>query len=226
MAVIPYSAYRILVHASVAGDGAGYCEVAELELFPGNSVDGSSLLTGGEASASSTYGGAYTPDSAFDGSTGSGWSSAYNDVIGSWLGYQLPAQVPVGAMRITASAINHAPSEVTLQGSNDEGVTWTDIRRFTFEYSQIGGIGPYQWVGSVLPYTLAGVAKVSGGGPASAVRVYDWVTGRHIGDAEVSIDGTWEFEAPPASEQYMVVVIGPTGYRPVAHGPLVAEIRL
>jgi hypothetical protein len=67
--------------------------------------------------------------------------------------------------------------------------------------------------------TLAGSAKLDNGLPASRVVISDWT--KHLrGEVTPGIGGAWTAEVEPEQE-YLVTTIGPAGYQPVSHGPVI-----
>lgn len=88
----------------------------------------SNIATTGTASASSYYSASYLPAYAIDGDTtqSGGWQSA--TVCPQWLRVTLPAAKAVGKYNIILSnSAAFAPSTWELQGSNDDGATWTTL---------------------------------------------------------------------------------------------------
>lgn len=117
--VIAAKFWRILVSAA---DNNAYCVVSEIE-FNG------AQATGGTASSSSDYGGAWTAAGAFDGvkNTAAGWCSATGaGAPGSWIAYEYAAPHYVGSVAIYAGSPGnqvHAPRDFAIQ-SSDDGSTW------------------------------------------------------------------------------------------------------
>lgn len=72
----------------------------------------------------------------------------------------------------------------------------------------------YKTVGS-----LSGTAILDNGQPASSVMISDWDGARNCVVTPAG-SGAWEASVPPGD--YLVTGIGPSGYRPISHGPVTA----
>lgn len=114
--------WRIRVSSN---NGYAYANLVEL-MFDGVRA------TGGTPVYSTQYdSGAWAADKAFDGVvTGdTGWSSAVNDVVGAYIGYEFATPRAVGSITIVAGTssggLTGMPRDFDVQ-SSDDGVTWTD----------------------------------------------------------------------------------------------------
>jgi hypothetical protein len=100
-----------------------YIQCAELTMH--ESVGGSNVCSGGTAFASGDLGGGEVPASAFDGNTGTYWTSQNG---GPWaLGYQFASAKDIKKITWTATGSNTTrnPYTAVVQASND-GSSWTD----------------------------------------------------------------------------------------------------
>lgn len=66
---------------------------------------------------------------------------------------------------------------------------------------------------------LAGTAVLEDGRAASSVVIVDAVNGR-TASVQPSVDGRWSASVPAGN--YVVTTVGPAGYQPVTHGPVIA----
>jgi len=123
---VPFSAtrWRITVSAITSGN----CAIAEWELR--DTVGGSTLFTGGTASASSYYDITQTPAKAFDGDATTEWAASSSS-LPQWLQYV--AAAPIGPVEMAlrarddASFIGNTPTAWALEYSLDSGGTWTTL---------------------------------------------------------------------------------------------------
>ncbi len=131
--VVALAAHRFWRVLCAAADDNAYCVVSEVEF---NGVQ----ATGGTATASSIYGGAWTAAGAFDGvkNTDAGWSTATGaGASGAWIAYEYASALHVNSVSIYAGSPGnqaHAPRDFSVQ-SSDDGVTWTT------EWSVTGATG-------------------------------------------------------------------------------------
>jgi len=72
---------------------------------------------------------------------------------------------------------------------------------------------------STPPSNLAGTAFLDDGQPASSVVIAEWI-GTRKGVVVPQNDGAWQAEVPPGD--YLITARGPSGYRPISHGPVTA----
>jgi hypothetical protein len=100
---------------------------SENDLYENDLSVGSNTLTGGTASASSSYT-TYTPDKAVDGNAVAYWLSNVTPT-GSWQ-YDLGSGVSKTFRRVTLRAVDvdagYSPKDFKIQGSNN-GSSWTDL---------------------------------------------------------------------------------------------------
>jgi hypothetical protein len=108
--------WRLYMTATSSNDAA---QMIELQMYD---ASGTSLTTGGTASASASFGG-NPPSLAFDANLGTLWSSG---LVGTpwWLKYQFASPVDVASMRIV-HANQYIPVTFKLQFSDDDSA-WTD----------------------------------------------------------------------------------------------------
>ena len=120
LTMVSHRYYRLNVSAT---GGASYCGVPELYLMA--TIGGSSVATGGTASANSSYSG-MPASNAFDGSTSTAWYS--NVTTGPFIleydfGSGIAHKIVQYAIH-SPSGLGSAPYSWTLQYSDDNS-TWT-----------------------------------------------------------------------------------------------------
>lgn len=215
-----FSSFRVLISRNIATSSTFY-QISDLEFFDGAGGEGQNILTGGVASASSSFGGGWEPDKAFDGLPDTGWSSAASPALPIWIRYDLQEPVAARSFRLRTSAAGDGPADFIVQGSNDAGLTWLDIFAFeNFATAQQMAVGK---IANLSAYGVGGTAHLDSGAPANSVIVYEWATGELLARVPVSTEGQWAVPVQSPDVALMVVVQGPAGTRPQAHGPLMAE---
>lgn len=122
---ISINAVRLLVSAGTS------TSVIVSEIAVRTVQDGSSITTGGTATASSQNSGTYVPSRAFDGDPVTQWWSAASGASGQWIQYTFAAPVDfstvVECAFMTANASN-PPTSWAWQYTTDGGSTWTTFR--------------------------------------------------------------------------------------------------
>lgn len=208
-----FKSYRLYMTKNVAGN-QGYFAVSEWRMTADEEGVGANLLVGGTASASHSYSG-YAPANAFDGNPSTTWESTSSPSMAKWLRYDLPEPVEVRSIYVSHTQWpSEGPQDFTLQGSNDDGVTWEDVVVFSgFLVSEVTSKT------SSIVRNVRGTSVLADGRPASQVRLYSWVTGGLIAVVTPSSTGAWSFSLPRA-ELVLVVHIPAVGYRPLADGPI------
>lgn len=214
-----FTSYRLFITNRIGG-GAGAKAVTELRIFDGPDGTGTNILTGGTASASSTFGAGYEPSKAFDGDPVSRWSSVF-DENNAWLRYDIPTAKAAKSFSLSLSTNpDNGPADFVVQGSND-GATWTNIFAFkSFATSAEIAAGK---TANLSAYGLGGVALLDNGAPASLVILYEWGDWGFHTSASVGPDGAWALPVQSNSTTYLIAIIGPSGTRPQVHGPVVPE---
>lgn len=213
-----YSSYRLFI-TERAGGGAGYKAVSEFKLFEDREGLGPNILTGGVATASTVHSAEYAPSRAIDGNPDTRWASRQQDSLPEWLRVDLPAPRPARSIYLMLnSSPANGPAGFELQGSNDGGESWSAVKTYvayaTPDELMLGVKKP-------LPsYWFSGTARVAGGGAASRVMLLDWLTGHLVFEQQPDPAGNWSALVDEISSPYMLVVTGPSGTRPQAHGPL------
>lgn len=217
-----FTSLRLYAHRRGTLGNNYYIAINRMKAFESADGTGTDVLTGGTASASSTYSAAYPPSAAF---TDAGyWSSAAAPgaiprIVPEWLRYDLPAPKKIGSVYILASQnAGYIPEDMELQGSNDGGVTWSPLLR----------VNPVDNAAVFAGQTLAMVSKgvsgralTSSGAPANFVLILDWAAGTVI--TRVAPDENGDWFCPVQGDEVAVVTFGPAGSRPEADGPVVAE---
>jgi hypothetical protein len=94
-------------------------------------------LSGGTASASTSFSGSFVAANAFDGNPATAWESSASPSSGSpqWLQYQFTGPVSVTSIAISVrndstAWTSQSPTAMQIQGSPD-GITWTTIVSYT-----------------------------------------------------------------------------------------------
>jgi len=115
-----YAYWRLTVLTCAAGND-GYTQIEDL-IFA-TSVGGSTIATGGTATASGSTG-SETPDKAFAG-TGGYWTSANMGagVAGAWIQYQFASPVVPTYFKLQGVQDNRIPETFKIEASTD-GSTW------------------------------------------------------------------------------------------------------
>ena len=123
-AVAPPSAFRVwrvTVTDSLSSDSFKAL-IAEMVLL---SAAGLPLSMAGVAASSSTYGGAFGPDAAFDGNPSTGWSSADLAPLPQWLQITLPTAVEAKGLRLSSgdnsTRAARMPTAFTLEAASTDG---------------------------------------------------------------------------------------------------------
>lgn len=89
---------------------------------------------GSSATASSNYPGE-SPDRAFDNSTGTTWTSADGAGVPHWIRINLVIRAQLHSFALTNQngLGNRMPRDFILQGSNNGGASWDDLKTVTGE---------------------------------------------------------------------------------------------
>ena len=214
-----YKSFRLLITKSSSSKGASYCSITEWQMWEDEDDDDRSLdfLHGGIASARYTDG-PYTPINAIDGNTASHWSSRSSDDAETWLRVDLDKPKVARRLFIKSSRDpNFAPENFKLQGSNDGGATWDDIAKFVNFLKTTGEKT------IILSRMFSGRAILPDGQPASRVSIHRWDNLTHVVTLTPDSNGYWHW-LPTAKLDYLVTFFGPTGYRPIAEGPVAAPL--
>jgi hypothetical protein len=113
-------------------NGSSLVAIAEVQ-FLDSSTPSPISLSGGTASASTSFSGSFVAANAFDGNPATAWASSANPSSGSpqWLQYQFTGAVSVTSVALTVrndsgAWTSQSPTAVQIQGSPD-GTTWTTI---------------------------------------------------------------------------------------------------
>lgn len=125
-----FSRYRLYISAI---NGGSHCALASLELMDGSGYDVCSGL-GSNATASSNYSGEW-PNRAFDGTTSTAWTTADGTSAPHWIAINLVIKAHLHSFALTNQngLGNRMPRDFVLQGSNDGGVTWEDVKAISGE---------------------------------------------------------------------------------------------
>ena len=198
-----------------------YVGIGEFELraTPG----GSSIVSGGTASASSEFSATYSADKAIDADPTTLWHTISGDPKVAWW-WQYHFAEPVGAAEYSLlipsshSAIR-SPRDWELQVSDDASNWLTVDQRVGEDF--VGDI-ERQWPLTIDAYRLTGVAKFSDGQVADNVRVWYRGNATHLNDTTPA-PLTGEFSIIAATSGPYDVLITRDGYRPLAHGPVTAS---
>ena len=192
-------------------------------------VGGASIFSGGTASASSEFSGAYVAANAFDDNSTS-WATLSGGLPGH-------VQYDRGSGNSTAGRFlyvrgypaNHvySPKIMRLQGSADGSTGWTtlvevDIAGYTlFDKWVIASNGTL-----LIPFghIVSGNSTLSSGAPAQRVLVSDWASGKLIDSKVPDAAGNWQ-SVIVGSADVLVTHIGNSGYKALADGPVTPALR-
>ena len=216
MALTAYSKYRLyFTRTSTSPANLPYYGVVNsFHGFSAGDGSGSNLLTGGTASASSTYS-FNTADKAFDANDTTYWEAGNASDAFQWVLMDLASPVTIRNFYISSQAASEVPRDFKIQGSND-GTNWTDI------------VVVVDWVTSSMAKTgswridllLSGTSLLDTGGGASKVFAHKYSDGELVGVATPHAStGVWSVK-PQFAGEVLITHIGPTGYRPMADGPV------
>lgn len=228
MAGVMWRYYRLYVTAS---SGGTYVGVATMRLSA--TSGGAQLLTGGTASASSEYSGAYTAALAFNSSTSNSdmwYSSAAAGAPPHWLKYDLGAVITTAPrylfLRVYSGAAVDHPSAFNLQGSDDNS-TWTDIisvSSVSYELLARWNKGVTREIEIPIGWEVKGNSTHSDTTPTDRVMLFNWSTGRWVDTA--TPDGSGDYASYVVGPSDVAVVhIGDTGYAPQTDGPVTPDLR-
>lgn len=217
-----YSSYRIYATRRIGG-GTGIYAISQWRMFDGLDGSGVDVLQGGTASASSVYGGGYEASKAIDADAASRWASKSTPTgTPVWIRCDLPEPRAARSVFISLSASpDNGPADFILQGSNDGGSTWLDVLTVT-DFATVEEITAGK-TANLEAYGLSGIAQLADGTPASRVLVYSWETGALERTVFPEVSGNWAVTLAGATAAYLVVITGPTEFRPQAHGPVMPE---
>ena len=216
MALTAYSKYRLYVtRTSVSGVGAPtYVTVNTFSGFENLDGTGTDLFVGGTASASSTYSTAVA-SRAFDANSSTEWSSQ-RELAPTWLRIDLASPVVVRNLYLASTANgNEVPRDFRIEGSTD-GTNWTTLVEVKdWVVSEVTKTGSFR-----SDLLLAGTSLLDTGVGCSKVFVSRFDNGQVLGEVVPNaVTGAWSLR-PQYSGSVLVTHIGPTGYRPMADGPV------
>jgi hypothetical protein len=215
MALTAYRYYRIRMINSLPG--SGYWTVNTIQLFSDAAGTGTNLATGGgvTATASSSYSGR-PASNAIDGNNSTAWSSANGDP-NAWLQIDLGSPAVVRSLRLWSDT---AGGYVAVKGfellASSDGDVFTTLVQFP-THNPTGVVVTNALF--LFDIHVAGTSVLDDALPASRVLVYDWTSGALITAPVVSPSGAWEVRFGSPFE-VLVVHLGPSGYRPLADGPI------
>lgn len=213
-----YKSYRLHITENT-GNSAGYTTVNEWQMFESEDASGPNVLTGGVASASSSYSGNTIPSGAFDGSPSTYWESSGGG-LPHWLQYDLPEAVEARSLYILSRQYNQErPRSFELLGSND-GDNWETICVFVDVFSD-GNTGTPEnnELRASLVRELSGISLLDDGTPVELIRIFDWDTAKLLHTLVPGSDGRWKISLADTRD-VLVVQYPPLGYRPQADGPI------
>lgn len=194
-----------------------------------DTVGGASIFTGGTASATSGYNGAYVAANAFDDN-----STAWAPTTGA-----LPASVMYdrGSGNATTGRFlyvrgyqgnnSYSPKIMRLQGSADGSTGWTTL----VEVDIAGYTLVDRWVtdsGSnlLIPFghIVSGNSTHSDTTEVQRVFINDWTTGELVDKVIPDSAGDWQ-SIVVGSSDVLVTHIGDSGYQPISDGPVTPAAR-
>lgn len=216
--------WRLYVE-SVNSSSPTYCTIVEMELR--ESAGGPDITTPDTVvSASSSYPTGpvrQIVDNVL--SDSSNWTTVTSDVDINhpcWVLFDLGVPRSVAEIWFKVFTAVRAPKRFYFQGS-DDGVTFPTLVQLI----------PDQTDWSSLTKTIridfshvSGNAKLDTGAAASIVQVFDWLPPYSLFATSVpSVDGDWDASAMAGGGDVLIVIRGPSGYQPVAHGPVRAVVE-
>lgn len=218
MALTAYSKYRLyFTRTSTSSANLPYYGVVNsFHGFANGDGSGSNLLTGGTASASSTYS-SNTANMAFDANGSSYWEAGNQSDAFQWVRMDLASPVTIRNFYISSQVVSEVPRDFKIQGSND-GTNWTDI------------VTVVDWVTAATEKTgswrvdllLSGTSLLDTGGGASKVFIHKYSDGELVGVATPNAStGVWSVK-PQFAGEVLITHVGPSGsgFRPVTDGPV------
>jgi len=219
MALTAYSKYRLYITRTSTSDANKpyYGVVNSFHGFANGDGSGSNLLTGGTASASSTYS-PNTANRAFDADVNSFWEAGNQSDAFQWVRMDLASPVTIRNFYISSQDYAaEVPRDFKIQGSND-GTNWTDI------------VTVVDWVTGAtakaeswrIDLRLSGTSLLDTGGGASKVFIHKYSDGELVGVATPNAStGVWSIK-PQFAGEVLITHVGPSGsgFRPVTDGPV------
>lgn len=116
--------WRVYMHST---DNIYRFEIMDIEFYDADHVQIPTVGGVADALGSSnltTYG----PENAFDGDSDTHWVGDYQ-VIPNWLSYELTDPAMVAYVRIIPRTLNRAPTDLSLEHSEDDQ-TWVEVGRW------------------------------------------------------------------------------------------------
>lgn len=214
-----YRFYRVIVTKTVGGQHA---LIGELKMFESNDLTGTSFLSGGIATASSTFNATtHNPSNAIDGVPSNEWASETRTATVAaphWLQIEIPSAKVCRSFSIQSTAPDYQQCEkIYLAGSND-GVNWEKFY-YSDNFLKLPGIRN-------IPLTtyISGVA-IQKNNIVPSIAIMKWNLGETpvwAGEGFSDNLGNWFFYVEPEDvNDYMIIYKPKTqGYRPAADGPV------
>lgn len=211
--------------------GTATTDVAMESLVLSATSGGAQLMTGGTASASTLYSGAYPASYGFTSATDY-WYSQAGLAPPHWLKYDLGAGNTATPRFLKMTPYSPAsiggyhpyfPVNFELQGSDNDS-TWTTLAAFT-DLRWVPGSRWYAGNGTTLVlnipigHRVAGNSTHSDGDPTRAVVAFDWATGAWI--ETMTPDDAGDFSSNfVGPDDVGLLHMGDSGYQPVTDGPI------
>lgn len=219
MALTAYSKYRLYITRTSTSpvNNPYYGVINSFHGFSAGDGSGSNLLTGGTASASSTYS-TFTADRAFDANASTYWEAGSPSAAFQWVRMDLASPVTIRNFYISSSQIvAEVPRDFKIQGSND-GTNWTDIVTVV-DWVTGATAKTGSWRADLL---LSGTSLLDTGGGAAKVFIHKYSDGELVGVATPHAStGVWSVK-PQFAGEVLITHIGTSGsgFRPVTDGPV------
>ena len=213
-----YKSFRLLIQRTynANADESPSAAVSEWLMYEDEDGATANFMVGGTATASQTDG-SYTPANAFDNNANSYWKAQSAATPAKWLRYDLPsAKVPRRMVLVSRDSSVYRPADFLLQASNDNGASWDNIASFRDFLSNTRSERA-----AILTRRFSGTARLADGSPATKVSLLRWSDLSKAADVVPSSDGAWSHVVGEKTD-YLVLFFGPTGYRPIAEGPIAA----
>lgn len=130
-----YTDWRIIINKSQVTDFPAQLTTVEFR----DAVGGLSVSTGGLAYASSEHS-LHLADDAFDGLSGTYWSTNLYPAMPPWIAYSHTAPVDIAEIFVVNLTTGRSPLEMQIEKSPD-GNLWEHVATFTVDPPMISGEG-------------------------------------------------------------------------------------
>lgn len=219
-----YRFWRLMVMQINNGGNPHYCIIGEMELHA--TVGGVDITTPGTViTANSRYDASRDEHKIVDNNTATYWQSG-DSMVGpsrpASVIFDLGSAVELAEYTITCQNTTFTcPSRFSLQASSD-GAVWPAFQQDVADQTgwQLGETRTFK---VIFPSAISGTAKLDTGVAASRVLAYQWdAPYAFVGSVVPNVSGEWALTGGVVKGvPLLVVTTGPSGYQPIAHGPIV-----